>query len=203
MRPAVRRARAPALKGRGPAPADSRISAWMASRPQPCSRLRFLATYVLQARINPPVQFKSTPSSGSPGTRQRGTAPVDFSRLPIPQLGDFPADPASGKRNRAYLTRIARRGRPDRDCDRPAEHDRRHLVDASVSANTRRAYASVALPPRRVARRAPAETLRGFSRWVRRSRAPPSRSGLLVGRGRPGRRIWSWSYVSPPFDHPK
>ena len=32
----------------------------------------------------------------------------------------------------------------------------RHLVDASVSANTRRVYASVALPPRRVARRAPA-----------------------------------------------
>ena len=38
----------------------------------------------------------------------------------------------------------------------PPEHDRSNLVDASVSANTRRVYASFALPPRRVARRAPA-----------------------------------------------
>ena len=41
----------------------------------------------------------------------------------------------------------------------PPSTNRRHLVDTSVSANTR-AYASVALPPLRVARRAPAETLR-------------------------------------------
>ena len=38
----------------------------------------------------------------------------------------------------------------------PPEHDRRHLIDASVSPNTRPVYASVALPPRRMARRAPA-----------------------------------------------
>ena len=47
--------------------------------------------------------------------------------------------------SRAYLTRRSSWS-TDRDCDRPAEHDRRHLVDASVSANTRRAYARVSCP---------------------------------------------------------
>ena len=82
-------------------------------------------------------------------------------------------------------------------------HDRRHLVDASVSANTRHVYANVALPPRRgdsMARplddptTSPSSTTPGTAPLVRRSRAPPSRSGLLTGRGRPASE---WSDVSP------
>ena len=81
----------------------------------------------------------------------------------------------------------------------PPSTNRRHLVDASVSANTR-AYASVALPPLRVARRAPAETLRvvfqmgsaesGSTIKVRPAGQPRAGRGNAVVR-------------APPFDHPK
>ena len=122
------------------------------------------------------------------------------SRLGQPHLGS----------KRLCAAGAGRRGTPDRSPHRRTQrqHSPRLRQHSAAATGARTGARSMIRPspPMSPSSTTPAtppllDTLCGFSRWVRRSRAPPSRSGLLAGRGRPARR--NAIVRAPPFDHPK